>query len=217
MKNNERYVGLTIYLLSILAALMFGCVIGYSACDSTQRQATAETPTETPQIVYNIYVTLPDELEEELKEENTAVGQEITRDFDIFKPCGYTYEQLSAAVNTECHSGMQPHIKALMKAEEEYGVNAFYLLCKFGLESGWGRYTSGANNIGGWTNNSGGFKDFDSVEQCILHIAKNLSTTYKEAVGGRLEDVCKRYCPDAGYIETLIGIMTEREAAMKGE
>lgn len=215
--DNERYVDLPTYIVTLVIALILGVFLGMASNDTQERTATAETPTETPQIVYNIYVTLPDEPEEEVKEENTTASQEITKDFDIFKPCGYTYEQLSAAVNTECHSGMQPHIKALMKAEEEYGVNAFYLLCKFGLESGWGRYTSGANNIGGWTNNSGGFKDFDSVEQCILHIAKNLSTTYKEAVGGRLEDVCKRYCPDSGYMETLIGIMTEREAAMKGE
>lgn len=205
-----------IFVLCLLTAFMIGVIAGYSTGEYQNRKAVV--PTETPQIIYNVYITVPEEvIEEEIKEEKTAVRQEISKDFDIFQPCGYTYEELMAAVDGEAYSGMQPHIKALLKAEEEYGVNAFYMLCKFGLESGWGRYTSGKNNIGGWTNNSGGFKDFDSVEQCVMHIAKNLSTTYKNAVGNRLEDVSKRYCPDNGYTEKLLKIMAEREAAMKGE
>lgn len=136
---------------------------------------------------------------------------EITEDFYIFQPCGFTTEDLSNALSSESHKAMLPYVDTLLEAEAEYGVNAFYLLCKFGLESGWGRYMAGENNIGGWMNDNGGFRDFDSVEECIMHIARNLSDSYREKVGGRLGDVCERYCPDEGYTRTLIQIMNERQ------
>lgn len=152
-----------------------------------------------------------------VQEEESIIRQPITRDFDVFQPSNYTYEDLSLSLSKGSYRTMLPYVDTLIKAEELYGVNALYLMCKLGLESGWGKYTSGINNIGGWTTDSGSFMNFDSVEDCILHIAKNLSTRYRESVGGRLEDVCRRYCSDEGYIETLTGIMIDREAAMKEE
>lgn len=200
-----------------------GLVVGISMIILIYKiQDAPKIEEEPPQIVYNVYISIPEEVPEETAEITPQAKtiprdeQPITEDFDIFSACGYTAEELSTAVASESHSGMQPYISSLLKAEETYGVNAFYLLCKFGLESGWGQHMSGENNIGGWTTYDGGFKDFASVDECIMHIAKCLSTTYKDAVGGRLEDVCKRYCPDRGYLETLMQIMQEREAVMKG-
>ena len=137
--------------------------------------------------------------------------QPINRDFDILTPSGYTADQLVAILSDDSHKEMVPYVDAILEAEKTYGVNALYLLCKLGLESGWGKYESGENNIGGWTNNKGGFKDFASVDECVMHIAKALSGSYKDAVGTRLEDVCKRYCPDEGYTELLLEIMTDME------
>lgn len=137
-------------------------------------------------------------------------AQEINADFNIMIKTGYTAEELSRTLTTSAHKAMKPYIDAIVKAERTYGVNALYLLCKLGLESGWGRYMAAKNNIAGWTNNDGSFRDFDSVEDCIMHVAKNISTTYKEVVGTRLADVCERYCPGSNYTETLIQIMTER-------
>lgn len=153
---------------------------------------------------------------EPIIEEPVIEPQAISADFDILTPCGYTKEQLESALTSDSHRHMLPHIDALLKAEETYGVNAFYLLCKFGFESGWGRYMSGANNIGGWTGSDGSYRDFDSVEECIMHIAKALSTSYKDAVGSRLEDVCRRYCPTDEYLNTLMGIMAQRKNAIEG-
>ena len=158
-----------------------------------------------------------EETETELiAEEPVIEPQAVSADFDILTPCGYTKEELESALSGDSYKHMLPHVDALLKAEETYGVNAFYLFCKFGFESGWGRYMSGANNIGGWTSSDGSYRDFESVEECIMHIAKALSTSYKDAVGSRLEDVCRRYCPTDEYLNTLMGIMIQRKNVIEG-
>lgn len=150
-----------------------------------------------------------------LAQNSMAVTQEINSNFDILTPCGYTQNQLEQTMMGEYHKGMLPYVETIVNAEEKYGVNALYLLCKLGLESGWGKYMAAENNIGGWTNNKGGYKEFESVEDCIMHIAENLSTVYKEDVGTKLVDVCEKYCPEDGYLELLMQIMIECEERIK--
>lgn len=141
--------------------------------------------------------------------------QPISRDFDVFQPCGYSAEQLCYMLSDSAHQGLLPYVGTYLYAEETYGVNAFYLICKTGYESGWGKYRANTNNIGGWTNGTGGFMSFDSVDECILHIAEKLSTEYRDAVGNRLEDVCRRYCPTPGYTEMVMQIMREQTAVIE--
>jgi len=155
---------------------------------------------------------LPDIIEHDnLNPRNMIIPQKINEDFDILKPCGYTQEQLEQAMQSESYKKMLPYVDTIMEAEKEYGVNALYLLCKLGFESGWGKHMAAKNNIGGWKNIYGEFKDFKSVENCIMYIAENLSTIFKDDVGTRLEDVCERYCPEEGYLEMLMEIMEECE------
>lgn len=154
-------------------------------------------------------------VEQELTIKRIVPKQTIDENFDIFQPCGYTVEELEYAVSDNSRDELLPYIDTFLEAEDTYGVNAFYLLCKLGLESGWGQYESGENNIGGWTNGDGSYKDFESVEECILYISRNLSTRYKESVGSKLGDVCRMYCPGDGYLETLMGIMLDREAKIQ--
>lgn len=163
--------------------------------------AVANEPVNTSEVIYRA-VVLP---------------QEINEDFDILTPCGYTQTQLEQAMQGEYYKEMLPYVNIIVKAEETYGVNALYLLCKLGLESGWGKYMAAENNIGGWTNYYGGFKDFESVEDCVMHIADNLSNVYKNEVGTRLEDVCNRYCSDDGYLKTLMQIMIECEERINNQ
>lgn len=192
--------------ITIAFAVFVGCVL-----------AIVATETEKPEpVIVNITIQVSDEKVPEVRVEPESYipevqRQEISEDFDIFQPCGYTAEELEYALSDNNHKEMLPYVGTLLEAENTYGVNAFYLMCKFGLESGWARYESGENNIGGWTNKDGSYKDFNSVEDCIMHISKNLSTRYKETVGSRLGDVCKRYCPNEGYSEMLMGIMKERK------
>lgn len=152
---------------------------------------------------------------EEVFPEERVEPQTIDREFDILQPCGYTADELALAVSDQYRSELLPYVDSFLEAEETYGVNAFYLLCKFGLESGWGKYMAAENNISGWTNADGSYRNFDSVDSCIMHVAKNLSTTYREAVGSKIDDVCARYCQNDGYLDTLLGIMRDREAVIE--
>ena len=169
-----------------------------------------------PEVTVELDDTEMDEEKADSEEDTESTShQAINRDFDILQPCGYTSEQLKSVLSDDAHKEMIPYVDSILEAERTHGVNALYLMCKLGVESGWGKYESGKNNIGGWTNNQGGFKDFNSVDECIMHIAKNLSTSYKDIVGTRLEDVCKRYCQDEGYTELLLEIMTDMEIELE--
>lgn len=193
---------------------------GNADAEITTKVGPEDNSTNNSNILPEVTVELEDaEMDEEKadSEENaeTTSHQAINRDFDILQPCGYTSDQLKSVLSDDAHKEMIPYVDSILEAERTHGVNALYLMCKLGIESGWGKYESGKNNIGGWTNNKGGFKDFNSVDECIMHIAKNLSTSYKEIVGTRLEDVCKRYCQDEGYTELLLEIMTDMEMELE--
>lgn len=145
--------------------------------------------------------------------EEDIVMMTINYDFDILTPCGYSLEELQYCVSSPSHKNMSPYVDVFLEAEQEYGVNALYLMCTMGLESGWFKHETGKNNMAGWTSSTSpsGWRDFESIEECIYHVASVLSTSYKEKVGTRLEDVCYRYCPTEGYVDKIIQIMKERQ------
>ena len=200
----------------IFLAMVLNIIMPFNMPKNNDVQPTAETINEV--YIYEfvpvpIYVTETTEPYFEIPEEETfdIQPQEINEDFDILSSSGYDCEQLLYSVQDEYRYEMAKNVPTILEAEEKYGVNALYLMCKLGLESGWAKYHSGENNLGGWTNADGSYMDFDSEEECILHIAENLSTEYKEKSGTRLADVCERYCPGDGYSETLIDIMVGRK------
>ncbi len=193
---------------------------GNADAEITTKVRPEDNSTNNSNILPEVTVELEntEEDDEKIDSEDDAEStshQAINRDFDILQPCGYTSDQLKSVLSDDAHKEMIPYVDSIIEAERTHGVNALYLMCKLGIESGWGKYESGKNNIGGWTNNQGGFKDFNSVDECIMHIAKNLSTSYKDIVGTRLEDVCKRYCQDEGYTELLLEIMADMEIELE--
>ena len=207
------------YILIALVTIMSLMLLNH---DTNCETPVIQSPIEPPQ---DIYICEPVQItackadicvsraytEETSVQQTLVEPQEIGYDFDIFTPCGYSYEQLLYSVSDEYRYEMVKHIDTFLEAEEKYSVNAFYIMCKIGLESGWGRYPSGENNLGGWTNSDGTYMNFESEEDCIMYIAEKLSTEYKDTSGSRLEDVCQRYCPNSGYSETLIDIMIGRK------
>ena len=140
-----------------------------------------------------------------------STPEEKYSDFDILTPCSYSEEELYSAFDTPYHYRMLPYIDTFLEVEELYGVNAFYLMCKTGFESGWFKYLSAENNVGGWRTSNGCYMNFESIEDCIHHIAYNLSNTYKEHVGTNLKDVCSMYSPSGEYYSYLTNIMVQRE------
>lgn len=137
--------------------------------------------------------------------------QEINSTFDILTPCGYTRQELEYMLSYDSYKNLLPYLDTFILAEQQYGINAFYLICKCGLESGWGSIQSGRNNIAGWRNDDGDYRDFSSVEECILHVANNLSSVYKDKVGTELKDVCVRYSTSEDYCAQLLKIMSQRK------
>lgn len=143
--------------------------------------------------------------------EEKAEPQEIDLYFDILSDSGYETEDLIRMLSDDAHSGLLPYVDAIKKAEEEYGVNALYLTCKLGLESGWGKYETGTYNIAGWMNYDGTWRNFSSPEDCVMTVARNLATTYKDTVGTSLGAVCSRYSTNPEYSYVLMDIMEEMQ------
>lgn len=200
----------------ILLTMALNIIMPFNTPRNNDIQPTAEMINEVyiyEAVPVPVYVTETTESYFAIPEEETPAiqQQEINEDFDILLPSGYDCEQLLYSVQDEYRYEMAENVPTILEAEGKYGVNALYLMCKLGLESGWAKYPSGENNLGGWTNADGSYMDFDSEEECIMHIAENLSTEYKEKSGTRLADVCERYCPSDGYSETLIDIMVGRK------
>ena len=137
--------------------------------------------------------------------------QPINGYFDIFIPSNFTYDDLYKALSSGPHAGLQHLIGAFIDAEQIYGVNSLYLMSTIGYESGWGKYHSGLNNLGGWKTLDGSWRDFSSEYECIMTIAEGLSTSFREDVGGSLYAVTSRYCPDPGYMDMLMQIMQEQQ------
>lgn len=143
--------------------------------------------------------------------EEETQPQEIDLGFDILADSGYEIEDLVRMLSDDAHSGLLPYVDAIKRAEDEYGVNALYLTCKLGLESGWGKYETGTYNIAGWMNNDGTWRNFSSPEDCVMTVARNLATTYKDTVGTSLGAVCSRYSTNPEYSYVLMDIMEEMQ------
>lgn len=161
--------------------------------------------------IYNKYGTpLVESFEESEPKVEERIVQEIDANFDILVPSGLTSEELAKSIEGPSYDVMREYVDYFVEAEEIYGVNSFYLMCKLGLESGWGKYESGRNNIAGWRNYDGSYRDFSSVKECVMTVAKCLSTTYKDSVGSNIQNVCSRYSTNPSYTYALLDIMESR-------
>ena len=83
------------------------------------------------------------------------------------------------------------------------------------MESGWCQYLCSENNVAGWRGEYG-WRAFNSIDECILYVAHDISTIYKEEVGGKLYNVCNKYCDGDKYMEEIINIMEQRKAVIEG-
>lgn len=140
--------------------------------------------------------------------------QPINWDFDISKVNEYTMEQLEEIFSGPYYDKIRPYISTFISAEQIHGINAFFLMCLTGLESGWFKYTSGENNVAGWTRNDGSFMDFGSIEECIMHVAAGIANNYIPRIGSNIGNVAYRYCYNEGYTQALLNIMYERASSI---
>ncbi len=171
--------------------------------EESEKEVVPEEPVEVVQ----------EEIVEEVVEEIVIQDipyqwQPIDSNFNVFQPSYLNREELLYALG-DIRSGLHSSVDSIILAEETYGVNALYLASVLGYESGWGVYENGWNNIAGWKGNYGNFSDFSSRHECIMTVAEGLTTNFQPDVGNRIADVAARYCPDYGYLNTLLQIMGE--------
>ena len=140
--------------------------------------------------------------------------QPINWEFDISKTNEYTMKQLEEMFRGPYYDKIRPYINTFISAEQMYGINAFFLMCLTGLESGWFKYTSGENNIAGWMRNDGSFMDFGSIEECIMHVAAGIANNYIPRIGSNIGKVTHHYCYNEGYTQALLNIMYERVSSI---
>lgn len=110
----------------------------------------------------------------------------------VLSSCGYTVEELEERLKYD----LKPYARAFLNAEEDYGINACFLVSIAALESGWGRNQFRDNNIFGF-----GKKSFESVEESIDYVAWYLYKHYiredgRYYRGGTIEAIGSIYCPD---------------------
>lgn len=109
---------------------------------------------------------------------------------------------------------LKPFAATYIEAGKQYGVDPVFLAAKDAEESGWGRYQSAPNNLGGWTGSDGGFMSFQSVEDYIYHAASSISEMYLDEDGcyhhgTSLSDVNKRYNGRQTWVDHVGGIMDD--------
>ena len=216
-------------LLKCYALLLIICIVfqtSFATKVATEIVAKEINPektiehTETPKIESSVRsVTLEKTIEhtETLKIESSkrlTQPQPINWEFDISKTNEYTTEQLEEMFRGPYYDKIRPYINTFIAAEQMYGINAFFLMCLTGLESGWFKYTSGENNIAGWMCNDGSFMDFGSIEECIMHVAAGIMNNYIPRIGSNIGKVTHHYCYNEGYTQALLNIMCERVSSI---
>lgn len=112
--------------------------------------------------------------------------------------------------------------KAYIEAEQEYGMNALFLIGLTALESSWGnsRLAKEKKNISSFAaydnDPFNAARTFDSKEECILVTAKWLSREYlnpegKHYNGLSVEDINKKYAKDKKWHKKIISIVNSFE------
>lgn len=123
----------------------------------------------------------------------------------------YRYIEVEALEKSLLYN-LKPYAATYIEAGKQYGVDPVFLAAKDAEESGWGRSPAASNNLGGWTNSSGGYMRFNSVEEYIYHAAKSMAEMYLDKDGcyhngTSLSDVNKRYNGRQEWIDHVGGIM----------
>jgi len=146
-------------------------------------------------------------MEDENKEKNRIQGISYLRE-DVTVISNITEEEMKEVlINTTGSKTMAHLASAFIKAEKEYGVNAFFMAGIVALESGFAtsRRAVEDNNLTGYEvySDSSEGRLFSSHDESILHTARHLSKNYLKEDGiyynGLSVDAIQlMYCPDEG-------------------
>lgn len=146
-------------------------------------------------------------MEDEVKEKNRIDSVSYLRD-NVTVISGITEEEMKEVlINTTGSKTMAHLASAFVKAEQEYGVNAFFMAGIVALESGFAtsRRAVEDNNLTGYEvySDSSEGRLFSSHDESVLHTARHLSKNYlkEDAIyynGLSVDAIQIMYCPDEG-------------------
>lgn len=129
----------------------------------------------------------------------------------LLAPCGLTAEELAEGLQGE----LAGYAADFIQAESTYDINAVFLASVAAVESGWGAFRAAPNNLFGWTGNNG-YMAFESVQDCIDFVARNIRRMYLTPGGScfngyEVEDICIYYNGNPAWAEAVRGIMEDIE------
>jgi beta-N-acetylglucosaminidase len=142
---------------------------------------------------------------DEFRDEHTDCRRPIVYSSEnVLIPSNVTAEELEKGLRY----GLRGCGEYFVEAEKEYGVNAIFLASIAAHESGWGRskLAINKNNLFGYKQAGGGgtFREFESLEECILYVARVLKTSYltegaKYYNGTSVTAVNVKYCSSKNW------------------
>lgn len=113
---------------------------------------------------------------------------------------------------------------SITNAEDEFSINAVFLMAIIRLESGngtsWLAYNN--NNLGGVSNGKS-YRKFETKEQCVLYMAQLLSEEYLDenglwyGGGSTTKDINKYYCELPNWHKKINSLMIEIQNDIKNE
>ena len=155
--------------------------------------------------------TVPSTTQMTTKVEETTVKE--YSQIGVLSTCGLTEARLKKGLL----GNLPEYAKYYLQAEAEYNVNAVFLAAVSALESGWGKsyLAVNKNNLFGWKGGSS-YRYFNSVEECIMHVAKYLRKNYLTPGGSyfngySVEAVGVVYCTSSSWASQVNGIMRDIE------
>ena len=119
---------------------------------------------------------------------------------------GLTLTEMNELVNTICEKRANDDEspsdnpfyntgETFFNMERDTGINALYVMAIFTTESGFGENMCRSNNAGGVTNSKGGYKSFNTIDDCILYTGDLLSRYRDKYNLETIEEIGSRYCP----------------------
>lgn len=202
-------------ILSTLVFIAGGVFMNSGYVSNRQEEVYAEMKNK-----YGITVqTEPDVIEENV--ENNIISNvseknlELTVDSDLRVASNVTAEEIDVMLSGTLLQGLG---SAFVRVEQEYGVNALYMMGLACIESAWGQseFAVKRNNLYGWNavdSNPRKATSFNSKEECTLYVASKLKANYLTEGGAYHEGFSARsidvhYCTDKQHADKIVNVVS---------
>jgi len=169
---------------------------------------------------YSMTVQEEPDVIEEKNEENvisnvSGKNLELTVDSDLRVASNVATEEIDIMLSGTLLHGLG---SAFVRVEQEYGVNALYMMGLACVESAWGQseFAVKRNNLYGWNavdSNPRKATSFNSKEECTLYVASKLKANYLTEGGPYHEGFSARsidvhYCTDKQHADKIVNVVS---------